>query len=115
MALAFIQQGYIKYPKLLLTHWGRVTHIHVGNLAIFDTHNGLSPGRRQAIIRTIAGILLIGTLGTNVSDALIEIHIFSFKKLDLKIPSENGAHFFIGFNVLNDNSKRKVSHRIQPL
>ena len=37
--------------------------------------NGLSPGRRQAIISTNAGILLIGPLGTNFSEILIEIHI----------------------------------------
>ena len=35
-------------------------------------------GRRQAIIWTNAGILLIGPLGTNFSEILIEIHIFSF-------------------------------------
>ena len=34
----------------LLTHWSRVTHICVGNLAIIGSDNGLSPGRRQAII-----------------------------------------------------------------
>ena len=36
----------------LLTHWGRVTHICVGNLTIIGSDNGLSPGRRQAIIWT---------------------------------------------------------------
>ena len=30
--------------------------------------NGLSPGRRQAIIWTNAGILLIGPLGTNINE-----------------------------------------------
>ena len=50
----------------VLTHWGRVTHICVGNLAIIVSDNGLSPGRRQAIIWTNAGILLIGPLGTNL-------------------------------------------------
>ena len=35
--------------------------------------NGLSPGWRQAIIWTNAGILLIGPLGTNFSEILIEI------------------------------------------
>ena len=35
-----------------LTHWGRVTHICVGNLTIIGSDNGLSPGRRQAIICT---------------------------------------------------------------
>ena len=32
------------------THSGRVTHICVGNLTIIGSDNGLSPGRRQAII-----------------------------------------------------------------
>ena len=61
----------------LLTHWGRVTHICVGKLSIIGSDNGLSPGRRQAIIWNNAGILLIGPLGTNFSDILIVIHTFS--------------------------------------
>ena len=55
-----------------LTHWGRVTQIWVSKLAIIGSDNGLSPGRRQAIIWTNAGILLIGTLGTNLSEIFIE-------------------------------------------
>ena len=43
-----------------LTHWGRVTHICLSNLTIIGSENGLSPGRRQAIIWTNAGVLLIG-------------------------------------------------------
>ena len=35
-----------------LTHWGRVTHICVGNLTIIGSDNGLPPGRRQAITWT---------------------------------------------------------------
>ena len=38
-----------------LTHWGRVRHICVGNPTIIGSDNGLSPGRRQAIIWTNAG------------------------------------------------------------
>ena len=53
---------------LELTHWGRVTHICVSDLTSIGSDNGLSPGRRQAIIRTNAGILLIRPLGTNFSD-----------------------------------------------
>ena len=48
-----------------LTHWGRVTHLCVGKLSIIGSDTGLSPGRRQAIIWTNTGILLIGPLGTN--------------------------------------------------
>ena len=59
----------------LLTHWGRVAHICVGYTTIIGSVNGLSPGRRQAINLTNAGILSIGPLGTNFSENLIEIHI----------------------------------------
>ena len=41
-----------------------------GNLTIIVSDNGLSPGRRQAIIWTSAVILLIGTSGTNFSEIL---------------------------------------------
>ena len=51
-----------------LTHWGRVTHICVNKLTITGSDDGFSPGRRQAIIWTNAGILLIRTLGKNFSD-----------------------------------------------
>ena len=71
----------------VLTHWGRVTHMCVSDLTIIGSDNGLSPGRRQAIIRTNAGILLIRPLGTNFSEILIEILIFSFKKMRLKVSS----------------------------
>ena len=60
----------------LLTHWGRVTHICVGKLIIIGSDNGLSPERRQAIIWTNAGILLIGPLETNFSEILFEIQTF---------------------------------------
>ena len=68
-----------------LTHWGPATHICIGKLTIIGSDNGLSPERRQAIISTIAGILLIGPLGTNSSEILIEILIFSFKKMHLNV------------------------------
>ena len=69
---------------IFLTHWARVTHICVSKLTIIGSDNGLSPERRQAIILTNATILLIGTLGTNFSEILIETSIFSFKKKHLK-------------------------------
>ena len=45
-----------------LTRWGRVTHICVVKLTLIGSDNGLSPGRRQAIIWTNAEILLIGPI-----------------------------------------------------
>ena len=62
-------------------------HICVSKLTIIGSDNGLSPGRRQPIIWTNAGILLIRPLETNFSDILIKIHIFSFKKIHLKMSS----------------------------
>ena len=50
--------------------------------------NGLSPDWRQAIIRTNAGIFLIGPLGTNFSEIQIEIKKISFMKMRLKLSSE---------------------------
>ena len=79
--------------KYVLTHWGRVMHICVSELTIIGSDNGLSPGRRQAIIWTIAGILWIGPLGTNFSEILIEIYTFSFRKCIWKCRLENGGHF----------------------
>ena len=76
-----------------LNHWGRVTHICVSNLSNIGSDNGLSPGRRQAIIWTNVRILSSGPLGTNFSEILTEIHRFSFKKMNLKRCLENGGHF----------------------
>ena len=59
-----------------LTHLGRVKHICVSKLIIIGSDNGLSTGRRQAIIWTSAGVLLIGPLGRNFTE--IEIYSFSF-------------------------------------
>ena len=84
----------------MLTHWGRVTHICVSKLTIIGSDNGLSPDRRQAIIWTNAGLLLIGPLGTNFSEILIEILTFSFKKMRLKVSSAKRRPFCLGLNML---------------
>ena len=76
-----------------LTHWGRVTHMCVSDLPDTGSDNGLSPSRRQAIIWTNAGLLLIRTLGTNFSEILCEINTFSFNKMCLKISSANWRPF----------------------
>ena len=75
-----------------LTHWGRVTQICVGKLTIIGSDNGLSPDRRQAIIWTNAGILLIGPLETNFSEILIEILTFHSRKCGWKCCLRNGGH-----------------------
>ena len=83
-----------------LTHWGRVTHICVSNLTIIGPDNGLSPGRRQAIIWTNAGILLIGPWGTNFSEISIGIYTFSFNKIHLEMSSAKWRPFCLVLNVL---------------
>ena len=89
----------------ILTHWGRVTHIYVGNLTTTGSYNGLSPGRRQAIIWTNARILSIEPLGTNFSEILIGIQILSFKKMRLKMSSAKWRPFCLGLNVLTMYSR----------
>ena len=83
-----------------LTHWDRVTHICVSELTIIGSDNGLSPGRRQAIIWTNDGILLIEHSGTNFSEILIGIQTFSFKKMHLKMSSAKWRPFCLGLIVL---------------
>ena len=86
---------FISDPNIYgtLTHWGRMTHICVSKLTTIGSDNGLSPGRHQAIIWTNDGVLLIGPLGTNVNENLIEIHTFSLKKCIWKYRLRSGGHF----------------------
>ena len=53
------------------------------------------------ITLTNAGILLIGPLGTNFSEILIEILKVSFKKMRLKVSSGKWRPFCPGLNVLS--------------
>ena len=83
-----------------ITHWGRVTHICVDDITIIGSDNGLSPDRRQAIIWTNAGMLLIGPLGTIFGEIAIEILIFSFRKMHLKVSSAKWLPFCLSLNVI---------------
>ena len=75
-------------------------YMHQKNKPIFGSDNDLSPGRHKATIWNNAGILLIGPLGANPSKILIEIYIFSFKKMHLKMLSGKCQPFCLNFNVL---------------
>ena len=77
-----------------------MTHICVNKLTTIGSDNGLSPVRRQAIIWTNAGVLLIGPLGTNFNEILIQIHTFSFKEIHSKMPSGKWHPFCLSLNVL---------------
>ena len=58
----------IYHKCVRLTHCGPSTLIRVSKLTIGGSDNGLSPGRRQAIIWIKARILLIVSLGTNFTE-----------------------------------------------
>ena len=84
-----------------------MTHICVSILASIVSNNGLSPGRRQAIIGKNAGLLLIGSLGTNFSEILIEIHTFSFMKMHFKMSSGKWRPFCLDLNGLKSLRSRR--------
>ena len=78
-----------------------LTHICVSKITITGSDNGLSSCRRQANIETNTGILVAGPLRTNFSEIVIEIHIFSWKKIHFKLSSGNWRPFCLGLNELN--------------
>ena len=77
-----------------------MTHTCVLKLTSIGSDNGLSTGRRQAIVWTNAGILLIKPLGTNFSEILIEIYTVLFQKMHLKMSSEKWRPLCLGLYVL---------------
>ena len=89
----WVYSGLWIAPRWGLTPWGRVTHICVDDLTIIGSDNGLSPSRRQAIIWTNVGILLIVRLRANFSEILFKIHSFSLKKCISEGRLQNGGHF----------------------
>ena len=93
----------INIIKHRLTDWGQLTHT-----CVIGSNNGLSPGRCQAIIWTNAGILLIRTVGTNFSEILSGIHIFSLTKMHLNMAFVICRLSCIGLNV--SRNKTRISH-----
>ena len=66
-----------KFTFIKLIYLGRVTQICVKKLTTIGSDNGLSPGRRLAIIWNNAVIYLIRHIGKNFSEFLIEIQTFT--------------------------------------
>ena len=96
-------------------------HICIGNLTIIDSDNGLSPLRRQAIIWSNAGILLIGPLGTNFREILMGIQSFSFNKMHLKMTFAKWRPFCLSalmcynFNIWNHSHISKATEHVWKL
>ena len=89
-----------KASRHVFTHWVRVTHICVSDPTSIGSDNDLSPGRRQAIIWTNAGIFLIGPLGTSFSEIVIKMQTFSLRKMRLKMSYAKRQPFCrLGLNV----------------
>ena len=82
---AYIDTLYWNLTARVLSHWGQVTHICVGNLIIIGSDSGLSPGWHQAIG-------WISPLGTSFNNILSEIDFRSRKSIS-KCRMENGGHF----------------------
>ena len=100
--LGCLQNGsHFVQVSMHLTHWGWVMHICISKLSILGSDNGLAPSWRQAIIRTNVGILLIGPLGKNFNEILIEIYTFSFKKMYLKMSSGKCRPSCLALNAFN--------------
>ena len=89
---------YYRWIWLIEADW-RI-YICVSKITSIGSDNGLSPGRRQAIIWTNAGILLIRPLGTNFNEILIEIYTFSIKQMHLKMSSGKWRSFCLSLNAL---------------
>ena len=94
------------------SHWGWVTHICVSKIIIIGSNNSLWPGRRQASIWTNTGMLLIGPLGINFSEILIDINKCSFKKMHLKISSVKWRRFRLGLDRLMSDADVILGHPV---
>ena len=97
--------------------WGPMTHICVGKLTTIGSDNGLSPGRRQAIILTSAIILLMGLLNWKYLQSKhsdlprhwkfnIHIYIYIYMIVELLYPANTNAH--IAWNLLTKRTFYKV-------
>ena len=109
LPMSCCQKSFKSSTTTILT----VTHICINKLTTIGSDNGMSPCRYQAIIWTDTEILLIGPLGTNFSEILIEIHTFSYTKMHFKMLPEKWQPFCLGLSVLNHaiiGSNNGLSH-----
>ena len=95
--MASLGYNELTHLPLLPQYMLQCTRVNIGS------DNGLSIGRCHAIIWTNAGILLIGPLGINFSEILIEIHKFLFKKMHLEVSSVKWRPFCPGRAELSES------------
>ena len=70
------------------------------NYNINGSENGLAPNRHQTIIWTKDDLLLIWPFEISFNEISMNIQIFSFKKIHLKISFEKWRSFFLGLDML---------------
>ena len=102
----------------VITHWGRVMHTCVSKIIIIGSNNGLSLGRRHAIISTNDGILLTDPLEIYYSEIVMVVNTFSFSKMHFKISSSKLRLFFcrpqcVAWIILKKHNTFQF-HRIPP-
>ena len=85
------------------THWGREIMAIISQTTFSNAFSWMKIyefRRRQSIVWSNAGTLLLGPLVTNLSENLIKILTFSFMKMQLKVLSAKWHPFCLGLNVL---------------
>ena len=102
--------------KLLITNPGvwvnslKPRDAYMRRQSIIGSDNCLSPGRCQAIIWIHVGILLIGPLGTNITEISIEMFTFSSKKMYLKMSSGKWRLSVRWINIKTSSYQYRKSH-----
>ena len=87
----------------VITHWGRVTWSCASKLNIIGWDNGLAPSHYLNQCWKNVNF-------TTISEILIEIHKFAFKKMHLEIPSPKSRPFCLGRNVWTVHCARKQNN-----
>ena len=92
----FVDKYHIDNTFISLNNSLRPTDAYMRQeISMIGSDKGLAPGRRQALIWTDDGILLIRPLGTYFSEISIEIRISSLKKYIGKYRLRNVGRFVL--------------------
>ena len=84
-----------------ITDWGRVTHICISKWTIIGSDNGFVTWSASSHYLNQCWNIINFTL-KNRFQWLIKIHIFSFKKMHLKMLSAEWHLFCLGLNVITE-------------
>ena len=113
--MSAVRQGCLE-GTLALSQYNslRPSDAYIRQQPIIDSNYDLSPGRRPTIILTNAEKFIKSPLGANFSEFSIQLHIFSFKKIHLKMSSAKWQPFCLGLNVIKHarwRPKTRLIHR----